>query len=89
MATEFKLRTRVLPGHRIEVTAPELNEGDLVDVRVTVTDANGAEPESAEDPLNAWEYLRKYAGTLEMPEDWSGEHDHYLYGSPKRSERSR
>ncbi|MBW4514829.1 MAG: hypothetical protein KME11_06345 [Timaviella obliquedivisa GSE-PSE-MK23-08B] len=32
----------------------------------------------------AWMVLRAHAGTVEMPEDWSKEHDHYLYGTPKR-----
>ena len=33
---------------------------------------------------NAWDVLSKYAGTVEGPEDWSEEHDHYLYDIPKR-----
>lgn len=36
------------------------------------------------DGGNAWDVLSKYAGTVEGPEDWSEEHDHYLYGVPKR-----
>jgi hypothetical protein len=24
-------------------------------------------------------------GTYEAPEDWSSEHDHYLYGTPKKN----
>lgn len=32
----------------------------------------------------AWTVLRDHAGSVEMPEDWSREHDHYLYGTPKR-----
>jgi hypothetical protein len=32
----------------------------------------------------AWEVLRRLAGTVDAPPDWSLEHDHYLYGSPKR-----
>jgi hypothetical protein len=31
-----------------------------------------------------WDVLSKYAGTVEGPEDWSEEHDHYLYGVSKR-----
>ena len=34
---------------------------------------------------NAWELLEEMAGTYEAPEDWSSEHDHYLYGTPKRT----
>jgi hypothetical protein len=32
---------------------------------------------------NAWEVLDALTGTLEAPSDWSSQHDHYLYGSPK------
>ncbi|HYW07419.1 MAG TPA: hypothetical protein VE913_10705, partial [Longimicrobium sp.] len=32
-----------------------------------------------------WDFLAHVAGTVEMPADWSSEHDHYLYGTPKRS----
>lgn len=33
----------------------------------------------------AWDLLEQAAGTVEMPADWANEHDHYLYGTPKRS----
>ena len=29
---------------------------------------------------NAWDVLKSMAGTIEGPEDWSEELDHYLYG---------
>jgi hypothetical protein len=32
---------------------------------------------------NAWDVLEALAGSVEAPEDWSSEHDHYLYGTPK------
>ena len=38
------------------------------------------EEEPYEDPFR---YLLKQAGTIEGPSDWSVEHDHYLYGTPK------
>ncbi len=31
-----------------------------------------------------WDWMEEHAGTIEAPEDWSLEHDHYLYGAPKR-----
>ena len=34
---------------------------------------------------NAWDILEKMTGTYEAPEDWSSEHDHYLYGTPKKN----
>ncbi len=33
---------------------------------------------------NLWDTLKKFSGKVEGPEDWSKEHDHYLYGVPKR-----
>ena len=33
---------------------------------------------------NVWDTLEQLAGTVDAPPDWSSEHDHYLYGTPKR-----
>ena len=33
---------------------------------------------------NAWYVLESLTGTVEAPADWSAEHDHYLYDTPKR-----
>ena len=51
--------------------------------RVTVED----EIEMAEEQ-SAWDVLEQLAGTVDAPADWATEHDHYLYGSPKRGEGS-
>jgi len=32
---------------------------------------------------NLWDVLEELAGTVDGPEDWSEEHDHYIYGTPK------
>jgi hypothetical protein len=32
---------------------------------------------------DAWNVLESLMGTVEAPADWSTEHDHYLYGTPK------
>ncbi|WP_448574435.1 hypothetical protein [Trichothermofontia sp.] len=37
-------------------------------------------------PVDAWDVLESLTGTLEAPSDWSAEHDHYLYGTPKYQE---
>jgi hypothetical protein len=42
-------------------------------------------PEYGENPLDV---LDKYAGSIEMPPDWAEEHDHYLYGTPKRGKKA-
>lgn len=36
------------------------------------------------DSLNAWDILDELTGTIEAPEDWAFEHDHYLYGVPRK-----
>ena len=36
---------------------------------------------------DAFAVLEALTGSIEAPEDWAAEHDHYLYGTPKRGER--
>jgi hypothetical protein len=38
---------------------------------------------SSEQNQNLWDVLNNLTGAVEGPEDWSQEHDHYLYGLPK------
>jgi hypothetical protein len=33
---------------------------------------------------NAWDVLESLTATIEAPADWSSEHDHHLYGTPKQ-----
>ncbi|MDQ2809532.1 MAG: hypothetical protein M3Z04_21865 [Chloroflexota bacterium] len=33
---------------------------------------------------DAWDLLKRLAGTIDAPEDWSIQHDHYIHGTPKR-----
>lgn len=43
-------------------------------------------PELSNDQgVDAWDVLEAIAGTYDGPSDWSEQHDHYIYGSPKRS----
>ena len=45
--------------------------------------------ETEPGPVAAWDLwseLDPLRGTLEAPADWAREHDHYLYGSRRRSE---
>ena len=32
---------------------------------------------------DVWNLLDDLVGTIEAPQDWASEHDHYLYGTPK------
>jgi hypothetical protein len=40
--------------------------------------------EAPPEAKSAWDVLDEMAGSVEGPEDWSAELDHYLYGTPKR-----
>ena len=48
------------------------------EVKVEVVETSGAPP-------TIWDKLRGIAGTVEGPEDWAENHDHYIHGTPKRS----
>lgn len=49
------------------------------------TAEQSAEPLAVLPEGGVWDLLEQVAGTVEMPADWASEHDHYLYGTPKRS----
>ncbi len=53
-----------------------LPEGAKVNVEVV---------EGGEVKPTIWDKLRSIAGTVEGPEDWAQNHDHYIHGTPKRS----
>ena len=40
--------------------------------------------ESASITADAWDLLDSLTGTLEGPEDWAEQLDHYFYGTPKQ-----
>ncbi|MBW4569953.1 MAG: hypothetical protein KME31_18570 [Tolypothrix carrinoi HA7290-LM1] len=33
---------------------------------------------------DVWDVLEDLARTVDAPDDWASQHDHYLYGTPKR-----
>jgi hypothetical protein len=37
-------------------------------------------------PGDAWDVLESLTGTVPAAADWSAEHDHYLYGTPKHQD---
>jgi hypothetical protein len=47
------------------------------------------EREEAMGKQSLWDVLSEFSGMVEGPEDWSEEHDHYLYGVPKREKGRR
>ena len=71
-------------------TLPENATLDKIVEKLRHLEAEGvAEPSTTpERPLpegGAWDLLEHAAGSVVMPPDWASEHDHYLYGTPKRS----
>jgi predicted DNA-binding antitoxin AbrB/MazE fold protein len=72
-----KVVTVVFDGQVLRPNAPlDLEPGK----RYVIT----IEAEPAIATGDAWDALEALAGTVEAPSDWSIEHDHYLYGTPKR-----
>ncbi len=53
-------------------------------LRVTVDEAANA-PADANGSLDLFDRLEADAGLIDGPSDWAAEHDHYLYGAPKKS----
>jgi predicted DNA-binding antitoxin AbrB/MazE fold protein len=42
------------------------------------------EVSKVEKSENAWDLFDKLAGSVDGPKDWAKEHDHYIYGTPKK-----
>jgi hypothetical protein len=57
------------------------------EVEVTLRAEPSVEEEHAQG--DALALLEKLIGTVEAPSDWAAEHDHYLYGTPKRADQER
>jgi hypothetical protein len=58
---------------------------DGTEVRVEAVTAEGDRPQLDENGQTLGEKLMKYAGkAVGLPEDAALNHDHYLYGAPKR-----
>lgn len=57
-----------------------INSPVNLDLPTTPLTAPAPFPESSEP----WDIIEGLIGTLDGPQDWSSQHDHYLYGTPKR-----
>ena len=45
-------------------------------------------PEAPRPPAGSFfESIRDLIGSVEGPEDWAAEHDHYIHGTPKRGKQ--
>lgn len=43
-------------------------------------------PAATEPRADLWDFLESVAGAVEGPADWSLNHDHYLYGTPRKGD---
>lgn len=66
--TALRLKTRTLSGKRIEVTVPELNEGEEVELIVLRQE----EPlsSSKEELVGVWDWLQSLPPSTLTAEDW-------------------
>jgi hypothetical protein len=73
----------------IEALPEDATLGQIVEkLRHLEAEAAGKPPSVPEQPLSeggVWDLLEQAAGSVEMPPDWAAEHDHYLFGTPRRS----
>ena len=70
--------TAVFDGTSLKPTEPlDLEQDKTYQITIELPGAQAADGD-------AWEVLASLAGTVEAPADWALEHDHYLYGTPKR-----
>jgi hypothetical protein len=56
--------------------------GEQVEVTLRAETSPEEQPVLEADALGVLETLM---GTVQAPSDWAAEHDHYLYGTPKRA----
>lgn len=72
----------------VVVLEPGIALPEGVPVRVEIAFAKGAEAALDEDGRTLGEKLLKYAGkAVGLPPDAARNHDHYLYGTPRRYRR--
>ncbi|MBC2697076.1 MAG: DUF104 domain-containing protein [ANME-2 cluster archaeon] len=64
-----------------------LRPDEPVDLKPNVRYRITIEDEDSSAKQSIWEVLDEFSGKIEGPEDWSEEHDHYLYGIPKQKKR--
>ncbi|MBF2007977.1 antitoxin family protein [Chlorogloeopsis fritschii PCC 9212] len=62
------------------VLRPDVSLDLTPNTRYVITIQELKEPSSGD----AWDVLEAIAGTVDAPSDWASEHDHYLYGTPKK-----
>lgn len=68
MQAALKLKTTVLPGKRIEVTVPELAEGEEVELIVMLPEREAEAPRQFESVID---FLNSLKPVQRTPEEWA------------------
>lgn len=68
-----------------EVLRPEAPLDLLPNTRCRITLEVDGIGSTSSNGADAWALLAQLAGSVAAPADWSEQHDHYLYGTPKRN----
>lgn len=69
MQAALKVKTTVLPGHRVEFTAPELPEGEDVEL-IVLRPGPLPEDRSEQQPQGVWDWLQTLKPVQRTPEEW-------------------
>ena len=76
-----KILTVTFDGSVLRPDTPlELEPNKRYVITIVSEDNNSSQVTAAD----AWDVLEDLAGTVDAPDDWASQHDHYLYGTPKR-----
>ena len=75
MPTALRLTTTVLTGNRVEVSAPELREGDAVEVILVLPEISSGEHTSALDTIEALGGHRLFHSTRDVDDHLQVERD--------------
>jgi hypothetical protein len=67
MQSTLKLKTKVLPGHRIEISSPQLKEGQTVEVSIAPASLDDHSP-TREESADSW--IRRYREWVDTHKDW-------------------
>jgi hypothetical protein len=71
MQAALKLKTRVLPGRRIEVTAPELPENVEVELIVMLPEGSVSAEDGQPKPQGVWDFIQSLTPVQRTPEEWA------------------
>jgi hypothetical protein len=96
MQDEYRTRARVGADGKLTLKGLPFAAGEQVKIIVLPDEKTGlgAEPVGTsgigmEVRADALAILEALSGTIDAPSDWAAEHDHYLYGTPKRADSRR